>query len=139
MFLANVVGEAFFGKEFIQYLKTNHRWSVSILRNEKAPLSKKNITFTELMNDTDLHTYINGTRMDLSFKDDGLSRVIYNGNFIQSKTEWVARGIAHELLRCLTLYICQDDNKTPDELRNRFMQMNHHLLAGTDIGWTLLE
>lgn len=124
-FITNEVGEAFFGKEFVPFLRSTRNWKIKIKKTDETSRDTS-ASFTDHQKSI---TYINGALID-KWKNK-IHTVTNDGIPMNSALEWIAHLIAHELLHCLLVIVCGKSRGHTDQ----FMQLNTLLLGGTDKKW----
>lgn len=127
-FIANVVGDAFFGKEFVPFLRSTFQWKIEITNNLNRIDPKYIVSITHHEQNI---TRINGSLIDAHM---GVHTINNDGIVMHSTLEWVAHFIAHELLHCLLVQVCRKSHRH----NSRFQEMNKHLLRGPRMYWKIV-
>lgn len=132
-YIADIVGEAFFGKEFISELRSDLHLTITL--DTSQPMDRTpilGVTVMYDMNQTGIE--LNAVAIDHMFNN---SRTIYdNGVKMNNKVEWVTHIIAQELLKCLMHFMCRHMFTLHDNSIQMFEQLNKHLFGFTELNWS---
>lgn len=160
MYIAFMLGETFFSHQFVPYLREEHDWKLGLyseteikwdtgaaftgcvtegreLRpvfdvDESSSSSSAILTSKPLRR---LETRIIYGVFDTFF--DG-KNIIHNDNFhVTSRLDWVTHVIAHELIHCLMICLCKNENKEDDGHGQTFLDLNRLILGGEGCKWRM--
>lgn len=141
--VANAVGAAFFGRTFVRHLRRDLGWRLFVNDDNAGPVARHNSSPANTGYDTDrrdrtrrrLRTEVNGSVIDHWCGLEGGSCNIENDGFtVQDRLEWLAHVVAHELIHCLQLSVCQErvSRGGHDAM---FLDLNRFVVGGRGFEW----